>query len=147
MPIVIARPSSGWPGQSGPGPAMRWPLAFCLDPCRHSFLRLNLPEAGALHDASRGSFIIGQRASVLECPEVPCGALGMAADRQPAGGCPWKMDREKMGRNGQETVKFWMLYQPLTTNSYGNASAQTFKVATGHRVVAGRHAIGGEEFN
>jgi len=27
------RPNSGRAGQSGPGPAMRWPLAFCPGPC------------------------------------------------------------------------------------------------------------------
>ena len=26
---VCARPNSGRAGQSGPGPAWRWPLAFC----------------------------------------------------------------------------------------------------------------------
>ena len=53
----------------------------------------------------------------LRCPEVPGSALrflrdasyGLAADRKPPGCCPWKMDREKKSRHGQETVKFFLI--------------------------------------
>ena len=45
---VCARPSSGRAGQSGPGPAMRWPLAFCPGPCVRPDLAVSHHAAGTV---------------------------------------------------------------------------------------------------